>query len=135
MLIAVSLGVMLILTIFSVVAGASWFSLGVNSSLAGPEGMAGAGGFSIDPISGATGIIIVIVALGVIFGLRFFSSGLSDTSIRTLIIGLSYGSLWILFSVFAQPLLSDILIFGSLLYIILTIAFTIGVIQKITQST
>ena len=133
MLISISLGVMIVLTIFSIVAGANWMSLGVNSALEGPEGMAGAGGFSIDPISGAIGIIIVVVMLGAIFGLRFFSSGLSDTSVKTLIIGLSYGSLWILFSVFAQPLLADIQLFGSLIYITLTIGYVIGVIQKITS--
>ena len=133
MLISLSLGVMIILTVFSIIAGAEWLTIGIQGSLAGPESMGGAGAFSIDPLAGAIGIIVIVVMLAVIFGLRFFSSGLSESSIKTIIVGLSYGSLWVLFSVFAQPLLVQIKMFGSLFYVVLTIVFVIGVIQKITR--
>lgn len=135
MLIAISLGILIILTLFSVIAGANWISLGLDSTFSDtPEGYIGSGSFSIDPLTGAIGIILIVIMICVIFGMRFFSSGLSEQSVRTITIGLSYVSIWILFSIFAEPLLVQIEVFGLFLYIILTIMFTIGILQKITLS-
>lgn len=132
MLIAISLGVMIMLSLFCVIAGAGWDTLGMSSAIEGTDGLVTEGGFSIDSLTGAIGIILIVMMIAVIFGLRFWSSGLSESSIRTITIGLSYGSLWVLFSIFAEPLLAAIEIFGMFLYITLTIAYVIGVIQKIS---
>lgn len=133
-LITLSMSVLIVLTLFSVIAGANWALVGTNPSLRGSgiQSIEVAGSFQIDELTGAIGIIIVIVVIAVLFGIRLLNSGLSETSVKSLTIGVSYVGLWILFSVFAQPLLMEIQIFGLFLYIVLTIMFAIGVLQKIS---
>lgn len=86
---------------------------------------------NIDPIIGATAIIITIATFGAIIGIQILASGLSPESVKVLIIAIAYTGIWIVLSVLASPLIVDIEIFGSLIYVSLTIVYVIGVIQKI----
>jgi len=119
-----SLFMILCIAIMSVMLGASW---GTGGTAYGGSNFS----FSIDPLVGALGIIIIITIIGTIFGLKLFGSGLSDESVRTIIIGLGYTGLWTTFSVISSPFLSAIPIFGTLFYVILTILYVIGVYNKI----
>lgn len=87
---------------------------------------------NIDPITGAIGIIVIIATATALLGIKVLGSGLSDESVRVLITTTVYASIWTILSLLAIPLISSIEIFGSLIYIILTIGYVIGVIEKIS---
>lgn len=143
MLIGISLGVLIVITLFAIITGSSIKEIGSE----GLEGTALINGssqtydisdisqtFYIDEFSGALVIIIFIVMISVLIGIRIFNTGLSDTSIRIASICITYYGIWILFSVLSYELIISIEVIGVVLYITLTIVFTIGIIQKIEQN-
>lgn len=124
MLIMLSLGLLLVIVFFNLILGSSFSSYTLNSPYAQTIG--------IDSLTGALAIIIIIIGIASIIGIQFLGSGMSDESIRTIIIGIAYGSVWGLFSVLSINLIVSIEIFGWLIYATLSILYLIGVIQKIT---
>jgi len=90
------------------------------------------GSFNIDVIAGAIAIIIVIAVIGIGIGINVLGSGLSETTVKLIITAISYTGLWALLSVLASPLLFEIEVFGGVIYIALTLGYTIGVVNKMT---
>ena len=86
---------------------------------------------NIDPIIGAISIIIVVATVGAVIGIQILASGLSPESIRVLIMAIAYTGVWTVLSILAIPLIISIEIFGSLIYIVLTMGYVIGIIQKL----
>jgi len=86
--------------------------------------------FNLDPLTVGLEIIIVVALACAILGIRILASGLSEQSVRLLSVGLCYTAIWAFLSLLAYPLIRSIDIFGTSLYILLTMVFTIGVIQK-----
>lgn len=82
---------------------------------------------------GGISIIILIAGVSIIIGLQVLGSGLSDTTVKVLTILTAYGSLWIILSLLSMPLLFESLLFGLLIYTILTLIFVIGIIEKISE--
>jgi len=153
---------MVVLTILSVVFGANWMGVtggnfwtdlwdgfvefckflgrlqGEQVPNGGPEDQT-AGNlpedvfFEIDPILGAIGILTIIAIIGGILGIQIVGSGLSDWSVRLGIITLAYGGLWVLLTILSMPLIKSIEVFGSIIYISLTLGYVIGIIQKISE--
>ena len=139
MILTLSLLILVVLSLFSVILGNSFIGNEVETFVEndliinGTTTTVGVNAnalFSIDPFIGLTATIIVLVLLATAFGVRALASGFADVSIRVIVIGTAYGGLWVLFSLLAEPLLSSIAIFGSLIYITLTIGYVWGVIQK-----
>jgi len=89
--------------------------------------------FEIDPVVGAIVILIVIGIIGAILGIQILGSGLSDWSVRLGILIFTYLGLWVLLTILSMPLIKSIEVFGSIIYISLTIGYTIGVIQKLSE--
>jgi len=87
---------------------------------------------NIDPLTGAITIIVILATATALLGIKVLGSGLSDDSVRVLITTTVYVSIWTILSLLAIPLISSIEIFGSLLYVCLTIGYIIGVIEKIS---
>jgi len=87
--------------------------------------------FSIDPILGAIGILVVIGVVGALLGIQFLGSGLSPESIKIVMSMIMYGGMWGVLSVLSLPLISSIEVFGAFIYVTLTIAYVIGIIQKL----
>ena len=85
---------------------------------------------NIDPIIGAISIIIIIATVGAIIGIQVLGSGLSSESVRVLIMAIAYTGIWTVLSILSFPLITSIEIFGSLIYVVLTIGYVIGIIQK-----
>jgi hypothetical protein len=135
MLITISLGIMVLLTLFSVVAGSNWNELSSEGLSSSATSLGSEYAFQIDELTGAIAIIVIIVSIATLVGIRVVGSGLSDQSIKTITIGITYIGIWALFSVFSMPLIIMIEVFGTFLYIFLTIMYTIGVVQKITGGT
>lgn len=85
----------------------------------------------IDPVAGLIVIFIVIIAIAAVLGIQILASGLSPQSVKFIMNAILYFVIWSLLSVMCFNLIISIAIFGTLIYITLTIAYVIGVIQKI----
>lgn len=141
MIIAVCLVIMTILTLFSVILGSSWtgalgsIDIGETIIVNGTSQDFAIQGIdfslNIDPVSGFISSIIVIVSIAAILGINIVSSGLSDSAVRIMTMGIVYTSIWTTLSTLSAPLIKSIEIFGALIYIVLTIAYAVGVVQKI----
>lgn len=141
-LVNISLIPLLLLTFIAVIFGSefastsieyeisTWLKLNNSITQAKIEGLSES--INIDSLTGAIAIIITLAMATSVIGLKVLGSGLSDASVRTLIIAITYTSIWSILSLLAFPLFASIEFFGLLLYISLTIFFVIGVIEKIS---
>ena len=85
----------------------------------------------IDPVQGLIVIFVVIIVIAAILGIQILASGLSPESVKFIMNAVLYFAIWSLLSIPCFNLIISIEIFGTLIYICLTIAYVIGVIQKI----
>jgi len=133
---------LLIITLFMVVAtaggGANFSftqdfntnsSMVVNGSSSNINIPGGSFTFAISATQGAIAVMMSIIVLGSIVGIRVMGSGILGISAEIIVKGAFYFALWGLFSIFAQPLISAIPIFGILIYLMLTIMYIIGFVQ------
>lgn len=90
--------------------------------------------FYIDELTGALVILISVIGIAVLIGIRVLNSGLSDQAQGTMTTVVFYVALWLVFSALSNNLIQSIEVIGSILYIILTIAFAIGVFQKVQKN-
>jgi len=146
MLIIMMLIPMIIITFISMVFGADFLGVSVNvdylidqmkngtiRQLLEEEGMEfGSHNFNITLVTGAIAIIMVIGLLALGLGIRVLGSGLSETSVKTLVGGIAYTGIWMVLSVMSMPLILNIETFGTIIYVILTVGYVLGVIQKLT---
>ena len=142
MLIAISLGILIVISLFAIITGSGIKEIGsesitgsatVNQSTSLYNISNVSAMFYIDEFAGMLVILIAIMIIAVIIGINIFGFGLSDQSVKILTIGLTYYGIWSIFSVLSYSLIVSIEVIGSLIYIILTIVFTIGLIQKFTN--
>lgn len=144
MIIGLTLTILLVMTLISVLLGAGFTASHVHSTIDNEAIVNGTTTsfeilntdviLNIDPVIGAITIIIVIATVGAIVGIQVLASGLSPESVRVLIIAIAYTGIWTVLSFLALPLISSIEIFGSLIYVTLTIGYVIGVIEKVGGS-
>ena len=87
---------------------------------------------NINPLTGAISIIVILATATALLGIKVLGSGLSDDSVRVLITVTVYASIWTILSLLAIPLIASIEYFGSLLYVVLTIGYIIGISEKIS---
>lgn len=146
MLIIMMLIPMIIITFISMVYGADFLGVSVNvdylidqmkngtiRQLLEDEGMEfGSHTFDITLLAGAIAIIMVVGLLALGLGIRVLGSGLSETSVKTLVGGIAYTGIWMVLSIMSMPLILNIETFGTIIYVILTIGYVLGVIQKLT---
>ncbi|MEN6622643.1 MAG: hypothetical protein ABFD50_13960 [Smithella sp.] len=88
--------------------------------------------FAISATQGAIAVMMSIIVLGSLIGIRVMGSGILGMSAEIIVKGAFYFALWGLFSVFAQPLIAAIPIFGILIYLMLTIMYIIGFVQNLS---
>lgn len=142
-LIGITLTIIIVLTILSVISGGDFASGTAEGGLTNELIVNGTTStiqyeeydttFGIDPLTGAIALLIIIIAIASIIGLQIFGSGLSDTSVRAIRSAIMYIGLWSTFSLLALPLIFDIAIYGSIIYVILTIGYAIGVYKQISE--
>lgn len=145
MLVSFTLGMMLMITLLSLMFGSNFVSQTIQAGIDNEAFIDGGSTtfevvsqnilFSIDLTSlvGALGVlIIVIVALAFIFGIQFLGSGFNPEASRLLILASVYSGVWALLSVLAYPLYISIELFGLTIYIVLTIGYVVGVIQSLS---
>ena len=143
MLIAISLGILIVISIFAIITGSSIKEIGaesiestgvVNDTSSSYDITNIGATFYIDEFTGALVIIIAIMIIATLIGLQILGSGLSDTSVRIISIGITYYGIWSIFSILSYELIVSIEVIGALMYILLTVVFTIGLVQKFTSS-
>ena len=147
MLIIVSLSVLIMLVLFSLILGTdlidSLTSVGIDNTaiingssttyVVSPENII----FQIDTsslITAGIALLATIIIIATITGIQVVGSGLSPASVRIFIILTGYVGIWTTLSLLAFDLIFSIQVFGSVIYISLTLVYTIGVINKITGS-
>ena len=144
MIISVCLVILTVLTMFSfilgntltgvVVDGVISNELLINDSLTTITFEESDALFSIDPVLGAIGIMVVIGIVGALIGVQFLGSGLSPESVKIVMSMIMYGGMWGVLSVLAYPLINSIEVCGAFMYVSLTIGYIIGIIQKLGVS-
>lgn len=91
--------------------------------------------FFIDTSSLLTAGIALLITLAIvagITGIQVVGSGLNPESAKIIITLTGFGGLWAVISFLAFNLIISIEIFGSLIYIMLTIGYSIGVVKRIS---
>lgn len=124
-LIIISLTMLLTITFFNVVLGASFTDYTASGGYGASVG--------IDAVTGALAVIIALIAISVVVGIQVLGSGISEQSVKAIITITGYISIWGIFSVLSINLINTIQIFGYIIYLVLTIMYTIGVMEKLTQ--
>lgn len=128
---------MLVLSLLSIVSGNTFSSVAVDQSYTASingttnEYTVVSDAFSIDSLTGAIGWLVIIAAIGVAAGIAVLGSGLSETSVNLLYKSIFYGIVWALLSIFPAPLIFSIMLFGSVIYITLTIVYIVCVLMVI----
>ncbi|QYW08120.1 hypothetical protein 15570_00023 [Lokiarchaeota virus WyrdV1] len=126
----------------SLILGGVFVNVPMNVDVKGTQKLEGAtssfelpiGDFTIriDPVAGLIVIFIVIIVIAGLLGIQVLASGLSPESIKFIMNAILYFGIWSLLSALCFNLIISIEIFGTLVYITLTIAYVIGVIQKLS---
>ena len=126
LLIILPLSVLLFLTIFSIIFGATFTSVSldtyitndsiINGTTTTLELGSGDIYFNIDPLIGATIWIVGIIIMAGIISFKVIGTGIGPEGVRAILIGTAYGTVWILFSVYASPLITQIEIIGWLIF-------------------
>jgi len=145
MLVSVSLGILLLITILSLVLGSNFVDFSDSIGIDNEAFIDGVSNtfvvnntnvlYSIDAtqIGGAILILTVtMIILASVLGVQVLGSGLSSSSVKIIIYATVLGGTWALLSILSFPLIISIEIFGAVLYVMLTIGFVIGSFQLIT---
>jgi hypothetical protein len=82
--------------------------------------------FSINMIGGLLALIIGLTAVAVVAGIRVLGSGLSEKSVTIIYNSTVYYGLWGIFSALSIVLFSALPLFGMLLWLGLTLCYSIG---------
>jgi len=122
--IIIPLSIMIVLTIFSVM-------LGNELTVVEEQGLL----LEIDPFLGILGIIIGLTVVGGAIGFNLLGSGLNTASVKIIVLGAFYIVIWIFLSSISQPLIVEIEVFGTLLYLTITIWYAIGCIRQLAGAT
>lgn len=77
-------------------------------------------------------LLIAVIAVAFITGIQVLGSGLNAQSAKVIIIITSYIGIWTTLSIITFDLITSIEVFGSVIYISLTLGYAIGVIQKLS---
>jgi hypothetical protein len=75
--------------------------------------------------------LVAMIAIGAGLGIRVFGSGMSETSQEIAFKGLFWTSIWAALSIIALPMFAQILIFGNIFYIGMTLMFMMGFVLSV----
>lgn len=145
MLISLSLLIMMVLVVFSLILGNGFYGVIQGISISNSAIINGStstilieGGnvlFRIDTtnlIVSGLALLGTVVGIALISGVQILGSGLSSASVKIILIIWSFSGVWITITILAVNLIASIEVFGSIFYIMLTIAYAVGVIKKIS---
>lgn len=87
--------------------------------------------WDINMTAGIIALIIALVAVGVAAGITVLGSGLSNFSVQLIYKSATYYGLWGVFSALGFVGFSSIPIFGLMLWLILTLIYSVGFFQTL----
>lgn len=87
----------------------------------------------INGMTAGIALLIAALAVGVVAGIKVLGSGLSDLSQRMIFLTVVYYGIWSIFSVFAWDVISDMLTLGIMLWLVMTISYTLGFAKEVTS--
>jgi len=139
--------VMVFLSIFSIVLGNNYISTAINIEVDNISLINGNTTtflveaqdviFQIDTsslINSGIALMFTVIAVAGILGISVLGSGLNPASTKIIIMLTAFIGIWISLTFIVFNLIIEIAIFGSVIYIGLTIGYSIGVIKKLTGS-
>ena len=139
-LIGITLFVMFMLVVFSLITGNSMIGTPVyevisselidNGTSTVVDFSVVNGVFGVTELSLGIGMIAVILAVAVGFSVQVVGTGLSENGSRMIIYSAFYVSLWVILSLLAEPLISSIDVFGSMIYMLLTVTYVVGIMKS-----
>lgn len=83
---------------------------------------------------GLIALVIALMAVALVAGLNIFGSGVNDSATNTIFMCTAWLAVWGVFSVLAFSLLALLGNWGIILYFVLTIVYTIGIIDSVGNS-
>ncbi len=144
MIISLTLSVMAILAVFSLIIGGNLIgttvnvlvdnSALINGSTTTFEVVAQDVLFQIDTttlIIAGIALIVAVSLAAAITGIQVLGSGINTQSAKIMILITGYTGIWASLSIISFQLIFSIEVFGSVIYITLTIGYAVGVLQKI----
>lgn len=145
MIISITLGIMLVLGLFSIILGENFISTTINVSVDNTALVNGSTTtyivegvdilFQIDTgvlINAGIALIVAVSLAAALTGIQVLGSGLNTQSARIIILIVGYTGIWFSLSILAFNLIASIQVFGSIIYITITVSYAVGVLQKIT---
>lgn len=139
MIIGFCLGIMILITMLSIVMGSGWgtdiFNETYNEDIIvnGTTNSIEIGynvGFYIDPILVGIVILVGLIAVAVILGINVLGSGVTGEMGKFIIIMTAYIGLWGMLTVLAFPLIASIEILGFTIYAVLSLGYVIGIFKN-----
>ena len=137
--------ILIVLTLLSLILGENFLSGIVNISVDNEALIDGVPStfvvssqdvlFFIDTsnlLSAGIALLITIAIVAGITGITVLGSGLNPQSAKIIIFIPAFGGIWAVLSILASSLIFQIEVFGVIIYISLTIVYSIGVIQQIS---
>lgn len=144
MIIGISLMIMLVITVFSIILGRNFIAGFATIAIDNDALIDGDSTtfevleqeilFIIDTSDLIISAIAMLVALGAaaaIAGINVLGSGISAQNAKIIVILIGYGTLWTVLSIISFNFIIEIEIFGSIIYITLTLVYVIGVFQNL----
>jgi len=74
-------------------------------------------------------LVIAMVGILLVMGFGLFGSGFEGRSVSLIVRFIFFFSLWSIMSIFAQPILMDIPLFGGVVWMGLTLMYTLGIVM------
>lgn len=145
MLIGITLMILIVMSIFSLVLGGEFISGIVNIAIDNEALVDGEVTtfvvegidvlFTIDTtvlIVAGIALLGTVIVVAAVTGITFLASGLNPQSSKIIIYLTAFIGIWAVLSILSWDLIREIEVFGSVIYITMTLGYTIGVTQTIT---
>lgn len=78
----------------------------------------------------AIALLVTTLALGAVVGINVLGSGLSQFSVKSIVVISVLMSVWLVFSTFGVSVFNTVPYFGLVLYFVLSLVYTFGVFQE-----
>jgi hypothetical protein len=124
----IPIAVWLSITVFSMIFGNAVDAEGVV--IEGTTWSANLGGAEL-----GIATLIALTAVAIAVGVTILGSGLSDVTVKTIILITAYVGIWGVLITLSLPLILEIETFGAIIDVVLTIFYVIGVFQAMASST
>jgi len=145
MLIVATLGIMLFLSILSIVLGSSFANYSTTLLIDNEAIINGSTAtyfsdetfnyvINMDSLAGQmTFLTIIVIGIAVAVGITILGSGISASNAKIIVMITAYVGIWTILTGLAGVLITSIEIFGTVIYICLTISYIIGILQQLSK--